>query len=143
MIIECFTCESKVDASIIADAPIPDDPSACDQRAVFLLCPVCKNPMVGIQEEYPVSPDFERFEWGAPERVWPEPEKPLSFNLPTIVRICLAEARRCYKAGAYRACAVMSGAALEGICLQFASKKSIAHGLKDLLEKKIIDERLS
>ena len=45
--------------------------------------------------------------------------------------------------GAFTACAVMCGRALEGVCVdQKTTRKTLASGLKELLDKKVIDERL-
>ena len=142
MIVECHYCESKVDAEILESYTEPgteEDPF--ERRTYFLKCPACNIPMVGIEvEDY--DPDANAVVWSALERVWPAPDKQLQWNLPPIVRNSLEEARKCYKAKAYRACAVMCGTALEGICLEFTSKGTLAEGLKTLLEKKIIDSRI-
>jgi len=142
MIIECHYCESKVDAKILNTHIQPgDEDNPFEKRTYFLECPACGNPMVGVQEEEFASEHLEAV-WSSPERVWPSPDKPLHWNLPTIVRNALEEAHKCYKAKAYRACAVMCGTALEGICVEFTKKKYLAEGLKALLEKKIIDSRI-
>src|SRR3990170_5543755 len=145
MIIECYYCESKVDAKVLNEhIQEGDEDNPSEKRTYFLKCPACGNPMVGIQEEDPFgsSRSIDGSVWTSPERVWPSPEKPLHWNLPTIVSNAMEEARKCYKAKAYRACAVMCGTALEGICVEFTKKKYLAEGLKSLLEKKIIDSRI-
>ena len=143
MIIECHYCESKVDAKILYEhIQEGNEDYPFEKRTYFLECPACGNSMVGVQEEDPYESSKDKSGWTSPERVWPSPEKPLHGNLPTIVRNALEEARKCYKAKAYRACAVMCGTALEGICVEFTQKKYLAEGLKALLEKKIIDSRI-
>ena len=53
------------------------------------------------------------------------------------------EARKCFGAQAYSACAVMCGKAIEVICAEYGTKsKNLAGGLKELKEKGVIDQRL-
>jgi hypothetical protein len=55
----------------------------------------------------------------------------------------MEEANKCFKAGAYSACAVMCGRALEGICRHYKTKSEyLAGGLKELLDQGVIDGRL-
>ena len=80
---------------------------------------------------------------GAPSRLWPDPEKFVSWSIPEIVRPSLEEANICFKAGAYNACAVMCGRSLEGVCRHFGTlKKYLGGGLRELLDRQIIDGRL-
>ncbi|MCS6320219.1 MAG: DUF4145 domain-containing protein [Nitrospira sp.] len=138
MIIECSYCEARVDAKIIAqniDRYDPEfDPGKF--RVVLLECPTCQNSLVAGQVE-------EGGEWDAPTRLWPSPEKYLSYDIPEIVRTSLEEAKLCFKARAYAACAVMCGRSLEGISRHHSTKSQyLAGGLKELQERGIIDGRL-
>lgn len=141
MIIECPYCESKVDGKVIgeheshpAEAPFPF-------KALLLECLVCKNPLFGCQELYQTGPD--RYEWDDVIRLWPKPDEHVDWSIPDIVRDSLEEAHKCYKARAFSACAVMCGRALEGICNEYDTKsKRLVDGLKELLDRRIIDERL-
>ncbi|MDH4202963.1 MAG: DUF4145 domain-containing protein [Phycisphaerae bacterium] len=55
----------------------------------------------------------------------------------------MVDARKCYKAKVYDACAVMSGRTLEGICKHYKTKgNTLAAGLKELKDSGVIDERL-
>jgi hypothetical protein len=55
----------------------------------------------------------------------------------------MVEARKCFKAAAYTACAVMCGRAIEGICEHFGTKsKNLMGGLVELRDKGIIEGRL-
>jgi hypothetical protein len=59
------------------------------------------------------------------------------------VRVSLDEAERSFRASAYLASAVMCGRALEGICRHFNTKSAyLGGGLKELLDREIIDKRL-
>ena len=139
MIIECYYCESKVDAKVLSEV-VEHDESPFVTKIVFMQCPVCKNAIVGMQDK---DERDTRGEWGAPPtRVWPKPDKQLSWKLPTIVKNALEESHKCFKAGAYRACAVMCGRCLEGICVEFTKETNLSDGLKALLEKQIIDKRI-
>jgi len=124
-----------VDATELARHESFDDNSdPAPFRSFFLVCPGCKSPLVA--GFYPAFED-------APSRVWPAPDRYISSEIPAIVSTSLEEAERCFKAKAYTACAVMCGRALEGISVHHGTKApSLVGGLKELLEKKIIDGRL-
>ena len=80
--------------------------------------------------------------WGYPYRLWPEPQKHY-WNLPPRVRGSLEEADLCLNAKAYDACAVMCGRAVEAICSHYEVKaKTLQKGLKELLEKGVIDKKI-
>ncbi len=139
MIIECFTCESKVDGKILFehDATKPDE-DPC--KKLLLECPVCKN-IILVSQEF--GPSEEGWEYEDAKRLWPEPERDYHYALPVIVKFSLQEAEKCYKGKAYSACAVMCGRTLEGICSEYETKnKALAGGLKELLEREIIDKKI-
>jgi len=141
MIIECSYCESKVDGKILGENESCgiDDPFPF--KASLLECPVCKNAILAGQELYQIGPD--KSEWSEAQRLWPEPEKYLNWILPDLVRSSLEEAQKCYKIKAYSACAVMCGKALESICSEYKTKnKVLAGGLRELLDKQIIDKKI-
>jgi tRNA-dihydrouridine synthase len=78
-----------------------------------------------------------------PVRVWPSPDSHFSWRIPVIARGSLEEAAKCFKVGAYSACAVMCGRALEGICRHYKTRSTnLAGSLKELLDQGIIDGRL-
>lgn len=141
MIIECPACDSKVDGkekgSIKRNSAEDGIPSA-----IFLLeCPICKRALVGATELVQVS--YDDWDWCNPARVWPDPDNSVDFNIPAIARTSLLEARTCFKAKAYTACAVMAGRAVEGVCVHYVpSKKTLAAGLRELKNKGFIDERI-
>ena len=141
MIIECNCCESKVDGKIIAEhqSYSGDDPLVF--KVSLLECPVCQNSILAGQELILVSAD--RTEWCRATRLWPQPERYLHWYIPELVRNSLEEARKCYKAKAYSACAVMCGRVLESICSEYKTKNEfLAGGLKELLNKQVIDKRI-
>jgi hypothetical protein len=141
MIVECPYCEAKVDGKVIAEHVSFDDEEFVSYKVVLLECPVCKKPILGSQELVQVGPDKD--EWVTGNRLWPQPKNSSSWLIPNIVRESLEEARKCYIAKAYDACAVMCGRALEGLCRFHKTKsKNIGGGIKELLERKIIDDRL-
>ena len=141
MIIECPYCESKVDGKFLADHESIDDIIDLPIKISFLECPVCKNAILAYQEFYLESPD--ETEWTPATRLWPAPERHIDSSVPELVRSSLEEAQKCYRAKANSACAVMCGKALEGICSEYKIKnKLLAGGLKELLKKKVIDERI-
>lgn len=136
MLIEGNYCESRVDATQVAQYADPYNPELdYDKFRVFLvICPGCGHALLAGQ--YPDGAD-------KPSRLWPEPDRPISWLIPNIVMTSLEEAERCVKAKAHTACAVMCGRTLESICRHFETKNtSLAGGLRELLQKKIIDGRL-
>ncbi len=141
MIIECPYCEAKVDGKVIGEHVTFSDNDPYPFKAVLLECPSCKESLLGCQELIQIG--FDQEEWVTGNRLWPQPKNSNRWLLPDIVGDSLEEAEKCYNAGAYSACAVMCGRSLEGLCQHFETKsKTIAGGIKELLEKKIIDDRL-
>ncbi len=141
MIIECPYCEAKVDGKIIGEHVSCSEDTPIPFKVVLLECPVCKEPLLGYQELIQVG--FDQEEWVGNVRLWPQPKNSNRRLLPEIVGDSLEEADKCYNARAYNACAVMCGKSLEGLCKHFETKnKMIAEGIKELLERKIIDDRL-
>ena len=97
MIIECSYCEAKVDAEVLAqheEFDPEEDPFPF--RTFFLVCPSCKNSMLGGQEQIDGG-------WDLVSRLWPSPKQYLSLTIPTVVRTSIEEARKCFTAGAYTA----------------------------------------
>jgi len=135
VIVECYRCEAAVDGKVIAkhQSHGDDDPDAFD--ACLMACPSCGTTLIGGKYV---------FEEGPLTRLWPKPQKYLSQDIPEIVRQSLAEAQTCFKAGAFSACTVMAGRALEGIIRHFGSEKSyLGPGIKELHAKGVIDARLA
>jgi len=139
MLIECPECDSKVDGKVLANKDFNpgDEPP---HRYSFLECPVCHSVMVGLSELIQIS--FDDHDWCDPTRVWPKPHREFDPVIPNIVRKSLENARKCFLAKVYDACAVMCGKAMEAICIEKTSEKTLHLGLKKLLEKQIIDSRL-
>jgi hypothetical protein len=142
MIIECPYCMSRVTAVKHGGRKHYDpreDPFPYEVQV--LACPSCNNTLVGLEEEYP-----EEYQDGRPRlatRLWPNPKQNISWHLPEIVKTSLEEADRCISSGAFSACVVMSGRALEGIGVYYKMKsKSLQGILKELKEHDIIDSRL-
>ncbi len=143
MIIECNNCESKVDGQVLAEHEVYEDPEIPipEYKVSLLKCPVCNKAIVAVQDFIEIAKDDWDFISGV--RVWPQPEKHLSWYLPDLVRASIEEAEKCYKAKAYSACAVMCGRVLEGICIEYKTKnKFLAGGLKELLDKQLIDKKI-
>jgi len=142
MIIECPYCESKVDGEVKGEHESynPHEDSS-PFKAVLLKCPICNNAILGGSDLEQTGP--EKHDWSNLNRLWPQQESYISWEIPEIARNSLIEARRCYKAKAYSACTVMSGRTLEGVCKYHSTKaNSLVNGLKELKNKGIIDDRL-
>jgi hypothetical protein len=141
-IIECPDCESKVTANVIAIKEYsPDENYSYPHCVYFLECPACHRTIVGHSDL--VQVDFDEWEYENPTRLWPEQQKILDGNIPTLVRKSIEEATKCYKAAAYSACAVMCGRSLEALCKEHGTKNwELAKGINELKDKGIIDGRL-
>ena len=141
MIVECPYCESRVDAKLIAQKQYPADDYQPSYRVSFLECPACNTALLAEQEEF-LGYEHELL-WTAPERLWPQPRRQFHPSVPKLAKKSLEEAWLCFGAKAYAACAVMCGRAIEAVCNAHHTKgKSLASGLKDLRDRKIIDQRL-
>lgn len=141
MLINCSYCQSRVDASLIGENTEYDP--ECDPgptKIVLLKCPVCTNSLLGRTENYQIGPDD--WEWSDPTRLWPEPENYLHYSIPADVRSSLEEAKKCFQAKAFSACAVMCGRAIEAMCIAHTTEKTLQRGLLALRDSGIIDGRL-
>lgn len=139
MIIECPNCESKVDAKVLAEHESMEYYGPV--KVTFLECPVCKNSILAHQDYIQTGP--QDWDWSEPVRIWPAAEKFVSGFLPDIVGNSLEQAKKCFKAKAYDACAVMCGRVMEGIWTEYKTKNKFLRGrLKELLDKQIIDKRI-
>src|SRR5947208_9172197 len=114
MLIECPYCRSRVDANVEGQCTLPKDPEdhdPFDTKVAVGKCASCGSVLVGLQEEHD-HPDYGSY-WSDAERVWPQPKRTISRSVPDIVKSSLEEADRCFSAGAFTACAVMCGRAIE------------------------------
>jgi len=145
MIIECHYCKALVDGKMVGEYVSFDDVVGEPYRVCLLGCPSCNAPLVSIQEQQleQVEDDEPENLWSSARRVWPLPSFQPSHLIPALIRDSLEEARKCIQVGAYRASAVMSGTAIEGMCVHFKTKDTnLSGGLRELLQTKVIDDRL-
>jgi hypothetical protein len=135
MIVECYRCEALVDGKLLAEHRSRHEEDPADFDAYLLECPRCHATLLGGQYE---------FDTGPLGRLWPKPAKYLSYDIPEIVRNSLDEAFTCFRSGAFGACAVMAGRALEGIVWHFGTDRAyLGPGIKELHSKGVIDARLA
>jgi hypothetical protein len=111
---------------------------------VYLVeCSVCNHALVGWQHDDYFDEEDPLRSLSSVIRVWPQPDHQIDWEIPSIVRDSLIEARKCLGAKAYLASAVMCGRALEAVCKELNTQSNIlAGGLRELLDRKIIDDRL-
>ena len=144
MLIECPYCRSRVDAKVAGECNLPNDPEdgdPIDTKIAIGKCSSCANVLVGLQKKHE-HPDYGPY-WSDADRVWPRPKRTIAHNIPDIVKSSLEEADRCFSAGAFTACAVMCGRAIEGVGVHHTTKaKTLKMSLKELLDNEIIDKRL-
>lgn len=142
MITDCPHCDSRVDCEEKGHIELDlEHTGGAPTKVVLLECRVCKNALLGMSEVVQIGHD--EWEWDAALRLWPAPETEVDWEIPEIARNSLIEAKICFKAKAYSACAVMCGRAIEGVCKHHDAKtKTLAAGLKKLRDDRVIDSRL-
>ena len=137
MLIECPTCNALVNGMVMWSGPgehFPYDPDPF--TAYVLKCPGCGNMMFGAQAGQVVDKS-------GIYRHWPPSEERFALGAPGHVHSSLAEAEKCLKAGAFQACTVMAGRAIEGVCRHFGTHDvGLGNGIRELHEKGILDQRL-
>jgi hypothetical protein len=142
MLIHCYYCLARVDAETVG-ATYGAESESERYRVSLLKCPSCHQPLVARDELVEDGQFGEPDVWSAPVRVWPSPESDLPPSIPSLIRASLIEANLSRRAGAFTASVVMTGRALEAMCRHFETKSKVfAHGLKELLDREIIDKRL-
>ena len=140
-LIECPDCESKVSAVVLAKREYVQTDDYDPFIVYFLECPICHRTMVGHSDLMQIEVD--KWDYTKPSRLWPNSSKNLDRSIPTLVRQSIEEARKCFGAKAYSACAVMCGRSIEAVCKEHGAKKwQLAQGLKELKDDGIIDGRL-
>jgi hypothetical protein len=141
MIIECPHCEAKTECVERGSVDVDLEYVSSPTKYVLLECKICKAALLGITEIIQTGQD--EWEWDPPRRLWPVPETSLDDAIPDLARVSLVEAKVCFKAHAYSACAVMCGRAIEGVCMHHdPSTQSLANGLKRLRDAGLIDDRI-
>jgi len=141
MIIECPYCDSKVDGKVLAEKEYSQTEDSDPYMTSFLTCPICGACLVAGQDL--IQTDYQEWGWSPATRLWPQPSTNLHNSIPKIARKSLEQAKKCFGAQVYDACAVMCGRAIEGVCAEHQTKaKNLAAGLKELRDKGIIDQRL-
>lgn len=95
-------------------------------------------PSVQLREDYGAG-----FEGDEPIIVFPEPRR-LNPQIPLTLRREWEEAKVCFDAKAYAACAVMTRRTLEGTCTELGVKEpNLAKALKTLQKEGLIDGMLA
>jgi len=141
MIIECPHCDSRVECQVRGEVQEDVEYGGPPSKVVLLECKVCHSPLLGITEMLQVGEN--EYEWDTPGRLWPEPETNLDWGIPEIARNSLIEAKVCFKAKAYSACAVMCGRAIEGVCQHhYPKNRTLQTGLQKLKKDGVIDDRI-
>jgi hypothetical protein len=144
--VHCAHCDAIVSGYVLARHNTEVFNSAVnmklpESRIWLVACPSCRNAILARSTWE--GEDANGSVWTEIRRVWPRAERESLAALPSIVKVSLDEAHRCYRAAAYTAAVVMAGRALEAVCLHFkTTTTNFNKGLQELLERKLIDERL-
>jgi hypothetical protein len=139
----CPHCERPNSAHIKGSAVwdgVNRDGERVDPPAEWTLvqCRGCLMPSVQLREDYGGG-----FEGDDPIIVFPEPRR-LNPQIPIALRREWEEAKICFDAKAYAACAVMTRRTLEGTCKELGVKEPIlAKALKTLQKEGLIDGMLA
>lgn len=167
-IIDCPRCKAKVGAEHRGqiDKSYYDDEvgEPIGERIYLGKCPSCSISLVGRAEQI----EFENYQgsehdvFGDVVRIYPNPPKAFtSYRIPRTLTQSLLEADRSFQAGANIAACVMLGRALEALCRDVLEappgkpeaagtvapakpkrRVMLGNGIKELRERKIIDDRL-
>jgi hypothetical protein len=142
LVFDCPGCEAKSRGDVLASHILFDELFEEYVKVSLVKCPACNGAVLAMQTDQN-PPDASQYSWGAVCREWPSPQKSLSQAIPEGVRKNIEEAQKCLRAGAYNACAVMCGRALESVAHAFGTKKKVlVGGLQDLRDAGVIDRRL-
>lgn len=136
MLVECSACEAFVDGEVIAAYDHFDEGVETTGKYSFLKCPKCARPLIVLQLD-------EGSGWDEPRRLYPPIETDISLSIPDQLRLTYDEARKCFRAKAYIATAIMCRKTLEGIAQENKiTARNLANALKEMKEKGIIENRL-
>src|SRR5689334_7759253 len=163
-IADCPTCQAKVAASEAGCAEFTGfDEDAVEPYGSRLhvgTCPRCNTLLAAAshQRNFEGWMGDEKDVWSDPVRVYPKPPKTFSSSrIPNSITASLTEADIALQVNATLAACVMFGRALEALCrdvLYSAEEKKalregkstkkmmLAEGIKQLRERKVIDDRL-
>lgn len=142
--VHCPDCKTRVTSNVVAeyaffDVEYQEEPI----RLRIVRCPDCHLPQVLVQTYDKWGPGDHEEGYSDGERLWPEPERRLSYEIPKNVRQSVIEARKCMDCGTYNAASVMCGRALEALCGEFKTGNGrLQTRLTKLREMGVIDGRL-
>ena len=139
MAVHCPACDAtqvcRPRGFVLYDEPSEGPP----ERFSLMQCPQ-GHPLLVVQTDY--GPN-SRFEDDQPFRLYPPEDRQLSVEIPKALREAHDEARRCFRAKAYKAAVVMSARTLEGACeLHGVTKGVLQAKLKGMRDAGHIDGRL-
>lgn len=139
MLVDCKQCQAIVEAKEHGVVETIDyEETGLHEKWTVTQCPRCKTPSLVLQVRQGVEE-----QWDAPTRLYPPEDYKADFRLPGHLKACFTEAISCLRAKAYSATALMCRKSLEALCrLQGSTAPNLARALKDMHEKKIIDDRL-
>lgn len=141
IVIDCPHCNVRVTAAMTSC--VYDPTSDENSRVAYFLveCPSCKMPLLGTSQ--PVYDSYKNWTWDTAERLWPNARNAaLGPAIPEAAKRDIRDAEKCLKQGIYSATAVLAGRALERIVKDKTGERTIARGLKKLLDQEIIDKKL-
>ncbi len=137
MVVFCTDCDRRVDATSVGEHQYHDPAEGPPTRVTLLKCSRCGHAIVVREQEVWFN------SWNKPETVYPSDGEAPNPELPENLQSALHEARRCYRAKAYTATAIMCRRAIETLCVANKIKsRSLASSLKKMQELNLIDGSL-
>jgi hypothetical protein len=137
MLLHCSRCSATVDAKVAGSYAISDHDSMLRVHYTLSQCPTCAEPLLSSEVE-----DYDGT-YETPVVLFPTDEGGLAGHVPESVEVSFSEARACFKAKAYTACAIMCRKALEGLCASLDVRTgSLKEKLEKLKENGLIEEQL-
>ncbi|MDQ8735808.1 hypothetical protein [Paenibacillus sp. LHD-38] len=118
MIVNCFICETDVDA-LYCGSHILDENDAKATRILLLFCPTCGCSILASQSVIATHP----LKWGKVGRIWPRNALSSFWDVSDDVYECMEAARTSFNKGAYDTCA--------HICMNVISVIHRTHNAED------------
>lgn len=141
MILECASCDALVDTKSEGSYVSVNPEDMIQSKYTLAKCPNCWDPMVAVEESF--GPDREGPHWEKPVRLYPPRASTLASSFPASVREAYDEARKCYRAKAFAAGAIMCRKCLEAMCHEHGvAERNLARGLEKLKDQEVIEARL-
>ena len=139
MAVHCPSCDATTIGQPRGFTVYAEPSEGPPERWTLLRCPR-GHPLLVVQSDFGSA---HRFDDDAPLRAYPPQERALSREIPSPLREAHDEARKSFRAKAYKAAVVMCGRTLEGACQhQGVKERNLHRSLERMRDTGLIDGRL-